>query len=88
MSDIQPEIGRCLHYYPSTGDAVTLCDANTPFAATIVFVTSERIVSVAGFDHIGRLFNKTNIQLVQPGDPIPDRSVGYCTWMPYQIENN
>ena len=87
MSDIQPEVGRCLHYYPSSGDAVTVMSNKQPFAVRIVFVHGIRSVNIAGYDHIGRLFNREFVTLIQPDDDASNDHeawAGNCMWMPYQ----
>ena len=54
-----------------------------PFAATVAYVHSDRMVNLSYFDHDGLGWSQTSVPLVQEGDEKP---VGmYCEWMPYQL---
>lgn len=93
---IKPTVGRVLWYWPSEYDCKNLHvfaydGSDQPFAATVAFVHSDRMVNLAIVDHNGMPFAKRSVTLLQEGDQqlerIRDRvsdHAGYAEWMPYQ----
>lgn len=73
---IKPTIGRVVWYYPNE-------DMKQPHTALVAHVWSDRCVNLACFNAMGTPYNAESVVLVQEGDDEP--SDGYCTWMPYQI---
>lgn len=73
---IMPTVGRVVWYHPDQ-------HMSQPYAATVAFVWSERMINISYVDHNGVQRNATKVQLVQPCDAAP--SHGYCCWMPYQV---
>lgn len=72
---ISPTIGRMVWYWP------TQQENEQPFAASVAFVHSDRMINVGGFNHNGEHFAQTSVQLIQDDEP----PVGpHCRWMPYQ----
>lgn len=83
MSVIKPTVGRVVWYYPQKSDPGGEVPGG-PQAATVAHVNQDGSVNLGIHDSEGLHYNRTNIPLVQPGDPIP-KTGGYCCWMPYQI---
>jgi hypothetical protein len=77
---IKPTVGRVVWFWPSTmreGD-----DTKQPFAATVAYVHSDRMVNLSVVDHNGRQYGISSVPLRQPEDESPDGM--FCEWMPYQ----
>lgn len=83
---IAPTIGRIIWYWPKGEPkpaAPNRPAAEQPQMGTICFVHSDRLVNIAGFDHLGAPYAVTKIALLQEGDsPMAGPHVG---WMPYQV---
>lgn len=76
---IKPTVGRVVLYHPALG-------MEQPFAATVSYVHSDRMVNIGYLDADGVHHSATSVPLMQPGD---SASVGYfphCHWMEYQID--
>lgn len=93
MSDINPTIGRVVHFNPTMSHAEKLgmvyrCQG-TPMDAHIVYVWVSGLVNLAVFDHDGIQHAVTSVKLLQDADQAPLNEQGqlvesYATWMPYQ----
>lgn len=93
VSDINPTIGRVVHFNPTMGHAEKLgmvyrCQG-TPMDAHIVYVWPSGLVNLAVFDHDGIPHAVTSVKLLQDADQAPLNEQGqlvesYCTWMPFQ----
>lgn len=93
MSDINPTIGRVVHFNPTMSHADKLgmvyrCQG-TPMDAHIVYVWPSGLVNLAVFDHDGIQHAVTSVKLLQDVSQAPLNAQGqlvesYCTWMPYQ----
>lgn len=83
MSEIEPTVGRVVHYYPSDDDHPHFY-VGDPHAAIITEVHSNRMVNIVAFGSTGESHGMTSVDLVQPGDDTPDGG-HYCAWMPYQV---
>ena len=77
---IPPTIGRIVWFHPPRNEHV---HGGTLQAAIVCFVHNERLVNLAVFDHQGRQYPATSIELWQ-GDTDRPKDY-YCEWMPYQI---
>ncbi len=93
MSDINPTIGRVVHFNPTMSHAEKLGMAyrcqGTPMDAHIVYVWPSGLVNLAVFDHDGISHAVTSVKLLQDADQASLNEQGqlvesYCTWMPYQ----
>lgn len=73
---IKPTVGRVVHYW-SPG-------ATEPCAAIIAKVHSDRLINIALFDPNGCVFGLTLVELIQPGDEIPNKC--HCRWPDYHTE--
>jgi hypothetical protein len=76
---IKPTIGRVVLVHRPENTSTQ------PEAGLVVFVHSDNMINVAGFDHNGVPFARTSVYLVQD-DPIPQHAYRstYAEWMPYQ----
>jgi hypothetical protein len=86
MPHISPSIGRVVWFHPGK-HLVGLNEISDkqPMKADIVYVWSDNLVNVAGFDHVGEPYRRTSVKLVQEGDaPVGDEP--WCEWMPYQLD--
>lgn len=79
MSKIIPTVGRVVWYYSNNVDVLQ----PQPFAATVAYVHSDRMVNLSVIDANGYQFPVQSVPLVQDGEERPQGM--YCTWMPYQI---
>lgn len=88
MSIIKPTVGRVLWYWPTDYDInqgmFAYPGSDQPFAATVAFVHSDRMVNLSVADHNGKVFEKRSARLLQPGDSVRGELAGYAEWMPYQ----
>lgn len=79
---IKPTIGRVVWYWPGIPCPQGGCrDPEQPYKADIVFVHSDTVVSVAGYDHLGRPFFNSLATLWE------GEGHGHSPcwqWMPYQ----
>lgn len=75
---ITPTIGRVIHVHNRPGTT----DSEQPEAASVAYVWSDRLINVGGFDHNGRIFACTSLDLLQDDDAPP--AGAYATWMPFQ----
>jgi hypothetical protein len=76
---IKPTIGRVVHYFPGPWDCrdgQMRKHGDQPFTANIAFVHSDTLVNLAVFDHEGRAFNRTSVEINVPG--------ARAQWMDYQ----
>lgn len=85
---IVPTVGRVVWVWTDGADfhaqvAPKLLSPEQPMVGLVSFVRSERLINVAGFDHVGLPFALTEVPLLQDEDPIPERGT-YAGWMPYQ----
>jgi hypothetical protein len=88
MESIKPTVGRNLYFQPSADfvaeNKLTIIDSS-PLHANLVFVNSDGVINIAGFDHIGTPYRAVNIPLVQDGEA-PTEGESYAHWMTYQIQ--
>lgn len=77
---IKPTVGRVVWFYPNG------IDGNQPFAASIAYVHSDRLINIGYINQNGIHSNATSVKLVQEEDEIADGEKRFCTWMPYQQE--
>ena len=75
---ITPTVGRIVWFYTR--------NSQEEHAAIVVKVWSDTMVNLCVFGKNGNTRSETSVQLVQPGNEIPDGM--YCTWMPYQIKKD
>ncbi|HHA2676627.1 TPA: Gp49 family protein [Stenotrophomonas maltophilia] len=91
---IKPSVGRKVWFYPGGGmwpagmQVFPASDYDAgrpqPLDATIVYVHTDRLVSLRVIDHAGHAFPVRSVQLVQPGDEAC--GTGHrAEWMPYQV---
>ena len=73
---IKPTIGRVVHFFPATSDA--LYSNGEPLAATIVRVWSDTCVNLALFDGDAHLHRRTSVLLHQEENERP--SSGFAAW--------
>lgn len=81
---IPPEIGRKVWYFvnnPGGLNGLVQLDPAKPFDVNIVYVHSDTLVNIAGFDHNGTPFARISVPInaVGPG------ATAWCEWMPYQL---
>ena len=101
---IKPTVGRKVWYRPSKHDVAGIGGMTVaghigagapdpaltqPLDATVLAVWGDRMINVTIRDAYGKVFNKTSVTLLQPGDEPPkdadgNHVGGYCEWMPYQ----
>lgn len=74
--------GRIVWYHPTEHDGIGRLKGE-PLAAIVAGVHHDRLVNLAVFDAYGNAQQRSHVQLVQPGDAVPDHA--HATWMPYQI---
>jgi hypothetical protein len=76
---VKPTVGRVVHYFPSPWDyrdGQMVKHDEQPFAAHIAYVHSDTMVNLAMFDHNGRPFHRTSVEINVPG--------ARAQWMDYQ----
>lgn len=75
MPVMAPTVGRVVLYRPVLG-------MEQPFAATVSYVHSDRMINIGYLDADGVQHNATSVALVQPGDDmsVPMPSNGFCEW--------
>lgn len=78
---IKPTVGRVVIF--NQGTAGVFPGSESPRAAIIAHVQSDRLVNLAVFDANGNSLSRTSVTLVQDGDTAP--AYMHCTWMPYQL---
>lgn len=93
LTVIKPTIGRRVWYWPSDYDrgllehkpstVMTASDDKQPCDAGVAYVWNDRLVNLTVADHNGVMHQRTSVQLVQAGDPVPENG-HYAVWMPYQ----
>lgn len=73
---IKPTVGRMVWYRPNendqTGPVPMFRVGDQPLMAHVTAVWSERMVNLLVTDSIGRQFQVTSVQLLQPGDSAPN----------------
>lgn len=81
---IKPSIGRKVYYFVKNPDGRLASNDHTmPFDVNIVYVWSDNLVNVAGFDHNGNVFARTSVPInVEAGG---GGASAWCEWMPYQV---
>ena len=75
---IEPTVGRVVWVIRPKDTT----DIKQPEAAFVVYVWSDHLINVAGFDHNGNPFKLTSLALVQDDEPKPEGN--FACWMPYQ----
>ena len=90
---IVPSVGRRVHYHPSAYDlglrkdlvnqpeTYIQSDLSQPCDAGIVYVHNDRLVNLVVVDHNGHVHRRCSVQLVQPGEELPD-GLACATWPP------
>lgn len=84
MTIIIPTVGRKMYYYPNTCDNELITYSDQACDATVVHVNSESNVNLSVKDHVGNMFNRGSVTVVQEGQVIPT-DTAYVQWMPYQV---
>lgn len=79
---ISPTPGRIVWFNPAPHDGLATMNGH-PLAAIVAGVHNDRLVNLAVFDAYGNTQQRSSVQLVQPGDAVPDSA--HATWMPYQV---
>lgn len=79
---ISPTPGRIVWYFPAPHDGIGQI-AGQPLAAIVAAAHHDRLVNLAVFDAYGNTQQRSNVQLAQPGDEVPNNA--YASWMPYQV---
>lgn len=79
-----PVIGAPVWFWPPRpSNLYGLINSGCAFAATIVFVHDGNEVSLAGYDHFGKQFSCSHIQLWDGKSDRPDVGRGQCwQWIP------
>lgn len=77
---IKPTVGRIVWLYGAPG---ANHDIKQPFAASVAFVWSDRLINVSCVDHDGWQKPLRSVMLLQDDDPKPDGQP-FAVWMPYQ----
>ncbi len=82
---IAPTIGRMVHVWKNGAylDGA-IVQVDQPLSGQIVYVHTDRMINVAGFDANGDVFRLTSVALMQDGDAKPDGGQPYAEWMPFQ----
>lgn len=78
---IKPSVGRVVLFHPHADDGGDI--NGQPHAATVAHVIDDRTINIAAVNENGSPYARQNVQLVQPGDPVPDHD--YACWMDYQL---
>lgn len=81
---IKPTVGRIVWYHKDKSQTEIVQYEDTPLAAIVCMVWSDRVVNLRVIDANGQAWPVTSVELIQEGETIPGGS-RYCTWMPYQI---
>lgn len=87
---IKPTVGRVVWFTPSKGPSAfmgpdfLMLPGDQPCAAMVTYVWNDRLVNLVVFDHYGKSFGKTSVQLVQDNDALPPAGY-FAEWMPYQV---
>lgn len=89
---MKPTIGRKVWYW-GDGDPVHTRDLHQAFDAEIIFVEPDGDISIVYRDHYGSQYTLHQVALdcPTPGDRhghFTKTSGGYCTWMPYQVQQS
>ena len=79
---ISPTPGRIVWFHPAPHDGIATLNGQ-PLAAIVAGVHNDRLVNLAIFDAYGNTQQRSNVQLAQPGDDVPNNA--YAAWMPYQV---
>lgn len=80
---IKPTQGRVVWFRPHVTDGISRLGDGQPHAAIIAGVRSDAAVNLSVLDHFGNWSARTNVPLIQDGDP-PPADCSYAEWMPYQ----
>ena len=72
--------GRVVYYTPGSDDRELYGKKALTAHVAEAYPTGK--VNLAVLDTNGRWYQRTNVDFLQPSDPIPDTS--YAEWMPYQ----
>jgi hypothetical protein len=80
---IKPTVGRVVWFHPGAYSQMANFAPNSTCAAIIAFVLSDDRVNLGVLDARGVSHSRTNVPLIQDGEPAPERGY-YCEWMPYQ----
>lgn len=84
----KPTVGRIVYYYAEYAlrEMLGVDDADTPLAALVVKVHSDRELNLVVYSSEGITYPMEGILLIHPGDVEPAPGTGgYCAWMPYQV---
>lgn len=81
---IKPTVNRHVYFFPATPDNAEPGTYNqSPHAAIIAHVFTDRLVNLACFNSSGALYSQTSVPLLQDDDLAPAGGY-YATWMDYQ----
>lgn len=81
---IKPTIGRVVWYYPGPNEPPYGAPGDTPMAAIVCDVHSDRLVNLSVCDRSGHWHPRTSVPLAQPEDELRPQG-SYCSWMPFQL---
>lgn len=89
---IKPQIGDSVWYWPEPaevmGNDMTVASGSNkrvvissaqPFTGVVTYVWHDRMINVSGFDHAGRSFQRTSVQLMQDDAEYKPKHA-HCTW--------
>jgi hypothetical protein len=83
---IPPTVGRVVDFHPGAYAPVEITRiGDQPCKADVVFVWNDRLINIAGYDHLGNPFKMTSVRLIQEGDRPAADNESVCTWMQYQL---
>lgn len=87
---ILPTVGRVVLFRPTKDHAHPAAQSlgiigDQPMKADVVFVWNDRLINIAGYDHLGAPFRYTSVRLIQEGDEPAREGESVCTWMDYQL---
>ena len=74
---MKPTIGRQVHYYEKTGNAL-----RGPLAATVCCVHSDALVNLSVIDEDGNQSAQTSIPLLDGAIVGANREGAFCVWPP------
>lgn len=79
---IKPTVGRVV-WFLAPNDPIQ-ADKSQPLDAHIVYVHSDTLINIAGFNQDGISFAKTSVFLRADSSVATTGNSFWCEWMPYQ----
>lgn len=74
-----PTVGRMVHFYPGPQDGISHSPGH-PLAATIAHVWTDTMVNLGVLDSNGVPHKFTSVELLPPGQPVPEGMGRHCVW--------